>query len=75
MTASGAGGPRWTRSLPLPLAPVSLLADLRGAVLLRTRFFRDGDSAFYSLRELAARELGVGRSLLAGVWWRGETRP
>jgi hypothetical protein len=59
--AAGAGEPRWTRYLPLLLVPVSLLTDLRAAVPLRTYFFRDFGSAFYPLRELAARELGEGR--------------
>ena len=61
MIPSGAGEPRWTRYLPVLLVPVSLLADLRAAVPLRTYFFRDFGSAFYPLRELAARELREGR--------------
>ncbi len=63
MTVSGAGEPRWTRCLPLLLVPVSLLTDPRAGLPFRTYFFRDFGSAFYPLRELAARELRAGRFL------------
>ena len=61
MIATGEREPRWTRFLPALLVPVSLLTDLGAAVPLRTYFFRDFGSAFYPLRELAARELRAGR--------------
>jgi hypothetical protein len=53
--------PLWTRFLPALLVPASLLTDLGAALPLRTYFFRDFGSAFFPLRELAARELREGR--------------